>query len=140
MKLERQLSLFLFYYLRLYRGSLSKQALPAEVRNQLQTITLWGFEGSPFVRPVRETLCALGLRHRLITCARGSQNRDKLFALTGRFQAPYLQDPNTGVNMFESGDIVKYLHAAYSVNNHTQSATTISEPSTGFASPIQQQV
>lgn len=94
-------------------GKLSENALPRETRDQLQVITLWGFEGSPFVRPVREALCSLGLRHRLISCARGSQNRDKLFALTGRFQAPYLQDPNTGVNMFESGDIVKYLHAAY---------------------------
>jgi len=90
-----------------------------EVRDQLQVITLWGFEGSPFARPVREALCSLGLRHRLISCARGSQNRDKLFELTGRFQVPYLQDPNTGVNMFESGDIVKYLNAAYTAESGT---------------------
>ena len=64
---------------------------------------------------MRETLSALGLRHTLIPCARGSQNRDKLFAMTGRFQAPYLQDPNTGISMFESGFIVKYLRDAYSV-------------------------
>ena len=66
------------------------------------------------MRPVREALCSLGLRHRLVSCARGSANRDRLYQLTGRFQAPYLQDPNTGVSMFESGEIVKYLTAAYS--------------------------
>ena len=69
---------------------------------------------------MRETLCALGLTHTLTSCARGSPNRDRLFALTGRFQAPYLQDPNTGVSMFESGDIVKYLNVAY-----TKSAQTL---------------
>lgn len=28
-------------------------------------------------------------------------------------QVPYLEDPNTGVQMFESGDIVEYLRATY---------------------------
>ena len=30
-----------------------------------------------------------------------------------RFQVPYIEDPNTGVNMFESAEIVKYLLAVY---------------------------
>jgi glutathione S-transferase len=76
---------------------------------------LWGYENSPFVRPVRETLSSLGLRHTLINCARGSANRDAMFRKTGRFQVPYLEDPNTGVCMYESGEMVKYLNAAYSV-------------------------
>jgi glutathione S-transferase len=76
---------------------------------------LWGYENSPFVRPVRETLSSLGLRHTLISCARGSVNRDAMFRKTGRFQVPYLEDPNTGVCMYESGEMVKYLNAAYSV-------------------------
>lgn len=28
-------------------------------------------------------------------------------------QAPYLEDPNTGVQMFESAEIVEYLKATY---------------------------
>lgn len=28
-------------------------------------------------------------------------------------QVPYLEDPNTGVQMFESADIVEYLRATY---------------------------
>jgi glutathione S-transferase len=67
------------------------------------------------VRPVRETLGTLGLRHIMVNCARGSANRDKLFSLTGRFQVPYLQDPNTEVELFESAEIVKYLLDVYTV-------------------------
>jgi len=81
----------------------------------LKPITLYGYEGSPFVRPVREKLCALGLAHVMVNCPRGSRNRDILFAKTGRFQVPYIEDPNTGINMFESGAIVKYLMGAYTV-------------------------
>jgi glutathione S-transferase len=51
----------------------------------------------------------------MVNCARGSANRDKLFSLTGRFQVPYLQDPNTEVELFESAEIVKYLLDVYTV-------------------------
>ena len=34
---------------------------------------------------------------------------------TGRFQVPYLQDPNTGVNLFESSAILEYLDKQYAV-------------------------
>ena len=30
-------------------------------------------------------------------------------------QVPYLQDPNTGVEMFESAEIAEYLRATYAV-------------------------
>jgi len=79
-------------------------------------ITLYGYEGSPFVRPVREALSSLGLAHVMINCPRGSRNRDMLYQKTGRFQVPYIEDPNTGINMFESGEIVKYLQAVYTTD------------------------
>ena len=31
----------------------------------------------------------------------------------GTFQVPYLEDPNTGVAMFESAEIIKYLGSRY---------------------------
>lgn len=80
---------------------------------QMQPIEIWGYEGSPFVRPVREKLCALALPHKMVCAARGSANRDVLFAKTGRFQVPYISDPNTGVEMFESIAIVDYLEKVY---------------------------
>uniref|UniRef100_UPI002352981B glutathione S-transferase N-terminal domain-containing protein n=1 Tax=Spongiibacter tropicus TaxID=454602 RepID=UPI002352981B len=42
-----------------------------------------------------------------------SDNRCRLFELTGRSQVPYLVDPNTGVAMFESADILAYLDQEY---------------------------
>lgn len=29
------------------------------------------------------------------------------------FQVPYMEDPNTGTNMFESAEIIDYLRATY---------------------------
>jgi len=31
----------------------------------------------------------------------------------GVFQVPYIEDPNTGVSMFESKEIVQYLNQLY---------------------------
>ena len=79
----------------------------------MEPLELWGYETSPFVRPVREALCELTLPHVVVPCARGSRNRDRLVAATGRFQVPFLRDPNTGVELFESPEIVDYLNAVY---------------------------
>ena len=56
-----------------------------------------GYESSPFCKVVREQLCELELPHVQRSCARGSPKRQELFERRGRFQAPYLEDPNTGV-------------------------------------------
>jgi glutathione S-transferase len=82
---------------------------------QMIPLELWGYECSPFVKPVREKLCSLALPHLMISCSRGSKNRDKLVAKTGRFQVPFLVDPNTGIEMFESAEICQYLDAVYTV-------------------------
>ena len=84
---------------------------------QMEPLELWGYECSPFVRPVREKLAALCLPHRLVSCARGSANRDRMVQKTGRtFQVPFLVDPNTGIELFESAAIVQYLESVYTVN------------------------
>ena len=76
---------------------------------------MWSYEGSPFCKVVKETLCELELQHVQISCPRGSPNRQVLFEKTGRFQAPYLEDPNNGVNLFESAAICEYLKKIYGV-------------------------
>jgi glutaredoxin len=81
----------------------------------MKPIELWAYECSPFVRPVKEKLAALGLPHILVSCSRGSVNRDRMVAKTGRFQVPYLVDANTGIEMFEGAEIVKYLEAVYTM-------------------------
>jgi len=91
-----------------------KQQNALATNEKMKPLELWGYECSPFVRPVREKLSALCLPHVMISCSRGSANRDKLIEKTGvKFQVPFLVDPNTGVEMFEGPEIVDYLEAVY---------------------------
>ena len=76
-------------------------------------IDLWGYEGAPAVKPVRETLCGLALAHRFIHCSKGSSNIAKLTQKAGRFEVPYIEDPNTGKKIFGGAEIVKYLTTTY---------------------------
>nr|CAB3481729.1 unnamed protein product [Digitaria exilis] len=78
-------------------------------------IEIWAYEGSPFCRLVREVLVELELPHLLHSCARGSPKRQEFFKKMGTFQAPYIEDPNTGVKMFESAEIIQYLKATYAL-------------------------
>jgi len=92
----------------------SRRQVDARPDNErMEPLELWGYECSPFVRPVREKLGALCLPHLMVSCARGSVNRDKMVQEVGRFQVPFLRDPNTGVEMFEGPEIVEYLDAVY---------------------------
>ena len=74
-------------------------------RTPEQPLELWSFEASPFCRIAREALCELELPYLLHNVAKGSPS--------GKMMVPYLVDPNTGVEMFESADIAAYLHATY---------------------------
>jgi len=82
---------------------------------KLKPIVLYGWEGAPYVKPVREALTALALAHVMVNCAQGSSNRSKLQSKAGTFQVPYIEDPNTGVAMFESVEIIKYLEQTYTI-------------------------
>jgi glutathione S-transferase len=82
----------------------------------MKPIELWAYECSPFVRPVKEKLSTLGLPHVIVSCSRGSRNRDKMIDKVGRFQVPFIVDDNTGIEMFEGAEIVDYLEAVYTVS------------------------
>ena len=84
---------------------------PARVPKQ--PLELYSAEASPFCRIVREKLCTLELPYRLHNVATGSPKRDAFVARSGRQLIPYLIDPNTGSEMFESADIVAYLDRTY---------------------------
>jgi len=85
-----------------------------------QPLSLYGYETSPFVRPVREKLCSLALPHTVVNAARGSVKREELIGRTGKpFQVPYLVDPNTGVELFESVAIRIYLDRVYTTSGYT---------------------
>ena len=76
-------------------------------------LELYSFEASPFCRLVREELCALELPYLLHNVGKGSAGRPAFEKRSGRLMVPYLTDPNTETEMFESADIVRYLRATY---------------------------
>lgn len=98
-------------------------------------LELYSFEGSPYSRLVRERLCELELPYVLRNCGRNlavewivipalreklapdyaptQRNRKALLERTGRMQVPYLIDPNTGSEMYESARILRYLETTY---------------------------
>lgn len=78
-----------------------------------QPLELWSFEASPFCRIVREALCTLEIPYHLRNVGKNSPSRDAFVERSGKMQVPFLADPNTQVELFESGDIVRYLRATY---------------------------
>ena len=44
-----------------------------------------------------------------------SRNRKELMERTGQVQVPYLVDPNTGFETYESADIICYLEESYAL-------------------------
>ncbi len=99
-----------------------------------QPLELFSFESSPYSRLVREVLCELELPYLLRNAGKArwsdmgpplvrdqllkapkdtGRNRKLLHERTGRVQFPYLIDPNTGTEMFESAAIVDYLETRY---------------------------
>lgn len=76
-------------------------------------LELWSFEASPFCRLAREALCELEIPYLLHNVGKGSPSREAFVRRSGKMMVPYLVDPNTGREMFESGDIVAYLYETY---------------------------
>lgn len=115
--------------LRLNAGSKARASSPAA-----QPLVLYSFESSPFSRIVRELLCELELPYLLINLGKQQRadmgpaklrlnigpyepiknsKREAFHKQHGNVQVPYLEDPNTGVALFESADIVDYLKREY---------------------------
>lgn len=76
-------------------------------------VELWSFEGSPFCRLAREALCEMEIPYLLHNVGKGSPGREAFVSRSGRMMVPYLADPNTGRELFESADIVEYLDETY---------------------------
>ncbi|MEM7678602.1 MAG: glutathione S-transferase N-terminal domain-containing protein [Myxococcota bacterium] len=82
-------------------------------RRPQKPLELYSFEASPFCRLPRDMLCRLELPYILHSLGKGSPGRAAFVEKTKKMQVPYLVDPNTGVGMFESRDIVDYLEKTY---------------------------
>jgi glutathione S-transferase len=93
------------------RPAFGARYVPA--RHPKQPLELWSFEASPFCRIVRERLCALELPYVLHNVAKNSPSRDAFVKRSGKMMVPYLVDPNTKTELFESAEIVAYLDRTY---------------------------
>lgn len=94
-----------------FRAGHGRLATPSKKPKKL--LELWSFEPSPYCRLAREALAELELPYILHNVPKGSSKRAAFIERSGKMQVPYLVDPNTGKEMFESADIVQYLHATY---------------------------
>lgn len=105
-------------------------------RAPAQPLELWSFEASPYTRLVRERLTELEIPYVLHNVAKErwqdigparlrlkpgpyepvpGGKREAHFRRFGHMQVPFLIDPNTGVEMLESSQIIDYLEATYAV-------------------------
>lgn len=103
-------------YFRQGRGtSVSAAALPSSYTTTIyQPLILYDYENNQFCRLVREVLTELDLTYKLETASKKSPRRDKMAEITGgSTQCPFLIDPNTNKQMFESKDIIFYLYKQY---------------------------
>lgn len=106
----------------------------APARAIVKPMILYSFESSPYSRLVREQLSELEIAYLLINLGKQqwadmgpaafrfsmgayaplpNTKRSIFFEQHGIVQVPYLEDPNTGVSMFESRNIVHYLQSQY---------------------------
>lgn len=108
--LHNDLTTFAANLWRLSRGAFYKGA-----RQPDRPLELFGFEQSPLCRLVRERLCVLELPYTLRNVARGSAKRDALLSRAGAMRVPYLVDPNTAAEMFETAAILAYLDTTYAL-------------------------
>ena len=95
------------------RGWSGISARPA-AEKPLAILKFYDIENCPFCRIAREVLTELDLDAEIYPCPKGGERyRPELFERGGKAQFPYLIDPNTGVEMYESMDIIAYLYETY---------------------------
>jgi len=83
-------------------------------RRPEKPLELYDFEGCPFCRKVREALSVLDLDAVIHPCPKnGPRFRPDVERRGGKAQFPYFVDPNAGVAMYESDDIVRHLFTTY---------------------------
>ncbi len=126
-----KLSSYAASYARLNKGLFARPSKPC-----VEPLTLYSFESSPYSRPVRELLCELELPYLLVNLGKQqlsdmgpaklrfnigaykplpNTKREAFFKRFGNVQVPFLSDPNTGKELFESKEILRYLEETYAL-------------------------
>ena len=89
-------------------------------------LELYEYESCPYCRKVREALSMLDLEAMVYPCPKGGKRfRARVEERGGKQQFPYLVDPNTDTEMYESDDIVAYLEAEYGTSRPKKSKSNV---------------
>lgn len=92
-------------------AGINSDPAPNKPKKMLQ---LYDIENCPYCRLVREALTELDLDAEIYPCPKsGERYRPEVVRRAGKSQFPYLVDPNTGSEMYESLDIIAYLYETY---------------------------
>ena len=83
-----------------------------------EPITLYEYEGSPYCKKVREACSVLDLDVLFKPCPRGSDAFRAEAEALGAVTFPFTVDPNAGVAMGESDDIIDHLFKKYGGETH----------------------
>ncbi len=94
--------------LRINRGRFYRPARAPEL-----PLELWGCEGSPDCKLVREILCELELVHLQRNVGEGSRATQELVERSGADRIPWLHDPNNGESATGTDAIATYLERTY---------------------------
>ena len=76
-------------------------------------LELCSFEISPYCRIAREAFCTLEIPYLFHNVGKERPSRPAFEKRSGKIMVPYLVDPNTDTEMFESAEIVAYLQETY---------------------------
>ena len=81
----------------------------------VKMLELYDMEGCPYCRRVREVMTSLNIDFLVKPCPKaGSLYRNEIAQRLSKPTYPALHDPNTGVYLSESQDIISYLYNNYS--------------------------
>lgn len=97
----------------LWRGTVIRHDEIGDNRPE-KMLKLYDMEGCPYCKLVREVLTELDLSVHILPCPRGGDiYRKEVKELGGQEMFPFLVDPNTDIQMYESADIIDYLFREY---------------------------
>ena len=101
---------------RLWKGTVSFKPRTAQPEKLPE---IYDYEGSPNCATLREGLTELDLDVMIYPCPqKGTRFRPRVKELGGKVQFPFMVDPNTGRQMYESADIVDYLSQTYATGRY----------------------
>ena len=89
-------------------------------------LILYDLYSCPFCKKTREALNMLDIDYEVKPCPKnGKVYRTEVQNKGGKQQFPYLVDPNTGKEMYESSDIIDYIFSTYGPGSDAKEASSL---------------